>query len=224
MNTNNNFGDMHCNMDLGETIRNARKAKGWSQARLGDEVGISQPAVRKIENGDTKSPRKLIEMASVLGIPLAQISPHLAALGVTELTTKNNFPVTDRNFPVYAAAEGGRGAMVLSSDPVEYVAKPEAISQVKDGYGIIVVGTSMVPELKPGDTAHVHRALPPITGEPCVLYSDDGHGTVLVTIKSFVKATATDWYVEQWNPRKKFSLPRREWQTCHRVVGKSGRR
>lgn len=224
MDTGYNFGDTQCNMDLGETIKAARQAKGLSQQALGKAVGISQPAVKKIEAGTTKNPRKILEIAKVLDIPLSKIAPDLEAAGLANLTMiKENVP-TERNFPVYASAEGGRGSMVLSSDPVEYIARPDAMARISDGYGIIVVSTSMVPEFKPGDVAHVHKVLPPIAGEACVLYSDDGNGAVLVTIKSFIKATAADWHVEQWNPKRKFTLSRKDWQTCHRVVGKTGRR
>ena len=34
-------------MEAGEIIRRRREELGWSQAQLGNRVGISQPAIRK---------------------------------------------------------------------------------------------------------------------------------------------------------------------------------
>ena len=36
-------------METGEKIRVGREARGWSQADLAKRVGISQPAINKIE-------------------------------------------------------------------------------------------------------------------------------------------------------------------------------
>lgn len=40
-------------MEPGEIIRRAREAKGWSQRELSGRIGISQPAIKKIEAGET---------------------------------------------------------------------------------------------------------------------------------------------------------------------------
>jgi len=41
-------------MEPGEIIRRRREELGWSQAQLGNRVGISQPAIKKIEAGDSR--------------------------------------------------------------------------------------------------------------------------------------------------------------------------
>lgn len=224
METAYNFSDSPKPMTLGKTIRDRRKARGWSQADLAKAVGISQPAVKKIEDGTTKDPRKLLDIARVLQIPIADIDPTFGSGVQVPLTTPESRLVGERNLPVYAAAEGGKGAMVLSSDPVDYVRRPAPLENVRDGYGIIIVSESMVPEFRPGDTALVHPHLAPAHGEAAVFYSEDAGGEVLVTIKSLVRVTATHWHVQQWNPPKKLTLSRKEWPKCHRVVGRYSRR
>lgn len=211
-------------MKLGEKIKAARKAKGWSQATLGEKVNISQVAIKKIESNDTKDSRHLVKIYRVLDLPMTDL--HYGIVDSTDKTSTKPVKdlVGDRNLPVYASVEGGGGAIILSTDPVDYVRRPAPLAEVKDGYGLIISLDSMIPEFKPGDTALVHPHLPPIRGEACVFYADDGKGTVRATIKSFVSKTATQWHVEQWNPPKKFTLSRAEWQQCHRVVGKYGRR
>jgi phage repressor protein C with HTH and peptisase S24 domain len=49
-------------------FKEARNAKGYSQAQLAEIINVSQSAVYKIELGETQSPRKLREYAAVLGV------------------------------------------------------------------------------------------------------------------------------------------------------------
>jgi len=59
-------------MSLGEKIRRAREAKGWSQAELAKRVGISQPAIKKIEAGQTLKSRFLSDVLICVGLATAQ--------------------------------------------------------------------------------------------------------------------------------------------------------
>lgn len=61
----------------GQRIKEARNARGWSQDKLGKTIGISQPAVKKVEDGTTKNSRHLLQLAAVLGIKLNDIMPGL---------------------------------------------------------------------------------------------------------------------------------------------------
>ncbi|MCA1831202.1 MAG: helix-turn-helix domain-containing protein [Actinobacteria bacterium] len=208
-------------MELGEKIRETRQKRGLSQAALAEKVGTYQQTIEKIESGTVKHSRYLLPILEALELPFPNAPGQDTTRNKTE--TAPVPLVGDRDLPVYGAAEGGEGALVVSNDPVDYVRRPAPLAQVKDGYGIIIVGESMMPELKPGETALVHPHLPPVSGEPCAFYSD-GDGEHLVTVKSFIRSTASHWHVEQWNPAKKFSLDRKNWQRCHRIVGKYSRR
>ncbi|WP_083515363.1 XRE family transcriptional regulator [Pseudoalteromonas arabiensis] len=55
-------------MKLHEKFRQARENRGLTQKELGDLVGVSQVAVMKIENGQTKNPRKINDFARALGV------------------------------------------------------------------------------------------------------------------------------------------------------------
>lgn len=216
-------------METGATIRAARERKGWSQAKLGEEIAkllglakpVKQQSIDAIEAGRTQKSKYENEILQILG--LVQAPTFRPQVG-DRLTNPQNSSLGDATLPVHAATEGGSGAMILSPDPVAYASLPELIKKPGDGYGILVVGDSMVPEFRPHDTALVHKKLPPVPGEAAVFYADDGHGTVLATIKTFVRETSTHWHVEQHNPKRRFTLSRKEWQTCHRVVGKYSRR
>ncbi|MDP2410391.1 MAG: S24 family peptidase [Pseudolabrys sp.] len=226
MGTGDNLGFILSRMEPKEVIKLARERKGWSQERLAKEVRISQPAIKKIEDGATIQSKYLPQIATALDLDLNDIMPQgrpeaAALIPRKELTTG----VSD--FPVHAAAEGGDGSLIVSSDPVDFIARPAPLVHVRSSYGILIVGTSMEPEFRQGDTALVHPGLPVMTDEPHIFYAEsDGEGRA--TIKTLRRQTADNWLVSQHNPpeggKKDFALSRREWQWAHRVVGSYKRR
>lgn len=201
-----------------------RTARGLSQPSLAKLVGISQQSMEAIENDRTKKSRYLPKIAQVLEIQLNELDDSLREDTQIPLKDFTKSLMGEKNFPVYASGEAGTGALVVTTDPVDYVRRPAPLAEVKDAYGLIIVGESMVPELRPGDTALIHPHLPPSREDCCVFYADDGNGTQRVLVKAFTRATATHWYVEQWNPPKKLTLDRQEWQKCHLIVGSYKRR
>src|SRR6266536_2312166 len=71
-------------------------------------------------------------------------------------------------FAIYAAAEGGPGEILRSADPVDWWPRPIEVQQVKGAYGMYIVGTSMVPEFKPGHVAVINPNLPHVAGKPYI--------------------------------------------------------
>ncbi|WP_020597507.1 helix-turn-helix domain-containing protein [Spirosoma panaciterrae] len=54
---------------VGQLIREARKAKGLTQKELGEKMGISESAVNRYENGSANLSLKTVEkIAEVMGI------------------------------------------------------------------------------------------------------------------------------------------------------------
>jgi phage repressor protein C with HTH and peptisase S24 domain len=124
---------------------------------------------------------------------------------------------------VYAAMQGGRsGVQVLSSDPVEYVLRPEPLARVRDGYGVIVADDTMAPEARSGDIALVNPHVPPRVGDTCVFRSRKEDGSEHVCIKHLRKVSDKDWYVSEWNSengRHDFTLKRSDWPVAHVTIG-----
>jgi phage repressor protein C with HTH and peptisase S24 domain len=221
-------------MEPGEKIRSAREARGWSQADLGKRVGISQPAIKKIEDGDTRHSRFLPRIAQELALDIAELIEGLAPAERTlaEPTaifaeTPSRFGRNGRDFPIHASAEGGAGQIIVSSDAVDFEARPVPLAHVRDAYGLLVTGTSMEPEYRPGDTALINPNLPVVGGEVYVFYAEKA-GEARATIKHLRRSTTEKWLVSQWNPPagqdNDFALSRKEWQLAHRVIGKYSRR
>lgn len=82
--TADNRGYIFYGMEPGNIIRQAREQKGWSQKDLADRVGVSQPAIRKIEGGSTVKSKYLPKIAQVLGLDLQHLDDSLDQVGAAE--------------------------------------------------------------------------------------------------------------------------------------------
>lgn len=225
-----------------KAIKEARLRRGLSQEGLARLVGISQGAIKKIEDGSTTRSKYLAKIASVLGLDLSTIDPSLRDVvshpgsnggsgSLRNLASQIRHDAAtsllgERDLPVYGTAAGGHGALVLSSDPFSFILRPHNLAGIVDAFAVLVVGSSMAREYREGDIAYCNPHLPPRVGDAC-LFQSDVNGTVEACIKYLEKpAESSDefWYVSQANPEKKFTLPKAKWQTCYVLVGKqSGR-
>lgn len=217
-------------MEPGERIKRAREARDWSQDDLAKRIGISQPAIKKIEAGDTRHSKFLTRIAQELGLDIADLDPGLTRtpLGANGVPIAGgDLVATGRDFPIHAAAEGGAGQIVVSSDPVDFMPRPAPLAHTRDAYGLLIVGHSMEPEYRQGDTALINPHLPVIGGEVYIFYAEK-EGEARATIKHLRRATEDKWLLTQHNPpdggSADFMLSRKEWQWAHRVIGKYSRR
>lgn len=222
-------------VSLAENVKKHRKRLGLSQAALGREIGVRQNTIQAIEKGETKRTRYLVQLADVFGVEPAELDPTVKSSEknrpsaasdkvMSQLQRTTGITSGIRDFPIQTSAEGGRGALIVTTEPVEYLVRPDPLANVKDSYGIIVSGDSMVPAFEAGDVALVHPHLPPLPETDIILYKEEADGQVEATIKRLVKVTSTAWVLRQHNPKKEFLLPRSEWVRCHRVIGKYNRR
>jgi phage repressor protein C with HTH and peptisase S24 domain len=218
--TRHNFGSSFRGVEPGEKIKAERERRGWSQADLAHRVGISQVAVKKIEGGETKQSKYLPRVCLELGLDLAEVDPTLSRK--SDPLDKGDILDRRSDFAIYAAAEGGPGEIIVSSDPVDWHPRPQPLANVKDAYGLYVVGNSMAPEYRPGDIALVNPNLPVVGDEVYIFYAER-EGEARATIKHLRRALADKWFVSQHNKPKDFELSRKEWQWAHRVIGKYSR-
>ncbi|MET3925578.1 S24 family peptidase [Devosia sp. 2618] len=198
------------------------------------ETGLSDAFVLNILNGKSRSPRSdnLAKLAVVLNTTEAWLihggddptSNVRHDVFKPELITGNSLITNDRSLPIYPAAMGGDGHVVITFDPIEYVKRPAMLEHVKDGYGVYIVGESMIPAYKPGETALVHPRLPPARDTDVVLFHTPPDADAECMIKQLNGFNDEVWHLEQFRPAKTFDEFRKEWPICHRVVGKYNRR
>ena len=133
--------------------------------------------------------------------------------------------VTAQKMPVYAAAMGGDGHIVVSFDQIDEIKRPAELENVRGGYGLLIKGSSMVPALWEGDMALVNPHLPPAREFNHIFYHEPPHSAeVEAIVKQLDNWNDREWTLTQWNPAKTWKESRQIWQVCHRVVGKYDRR
>lgn len=194
---------------------------------LARELGISPDELRE-------TPSSTGRVATQQGTlkPLALSVPKRAPTGQTSHDTfkPKDFPLSDGNtqMPLYRFAHGGKGSPILEGQPFEQVTRPEYLAKVRDPYGVMVEGDSMVPEYHPGWIAHVDPHLTARPGDTCIFRGEQEDGTQIACIKVLRRETETLWYVEQHNPprgeKKAFSLKKAEYQVAHVTTGTDRRR
>jgi phage repressor protein C with HTH and peptisase S24 domain len=212
---------------LRDWLRETLQQRGMAQAelarRLTEEVGrsIDRAAVNKMLNG-----KRGIDAEEALAIEriLQTPAPREAAAKPADVFKPHPLPGADlvgvADLPVYAAAKGGDGHMIVTFDAIDYVKRPEPLRNVRGGYGLLITGVSMIPAYRPGDTALVHPHLPPARDTEVVLYHTPPDGEAEAMIKTLVGFNDREWTLEQYNPAQQFTEFQVEWPICHRVVGK----
>jgi phage repressor protein C with HTH and peptisase S24 domain len=178
------------------------------------------------------SPRELPETARHGLAPLLGVSPDdLRATAVPaggrlagELRGIGPLRAADRaDLPVYASAEGGGGAIIITSEPIDFVRRPEPLLSVRDGYGCYIIGDSMSPAYEQGDLLLIHPGRPVRPGDDCVFVRDPGDGTQHALVKRLLRITPEKWRVRQFSPAKDFDLDRGQWPKVQLIVGKYSR-
>ncbi|HEU5019656.1 MAG TPA: S24 family peptidase [Pseudolabrys sp.] len=205
------------------TAKDAAKYFGWSYATYAQhergERGLSRAAGRyaaayRISEGWLLTGEGQGPDGTVIAPPkpVTQIVPG------SEL-------VSAQKMPVYAAAMGGEGHIIVSFDAIDQVKRPSELENVRGGYGLLIKGTSMIPALWDGDMALVNPHLTPTRDTNVILYhTPPNGGEVEAIVKHLLRWTDREWYLKQWNPVHEFTEFRQEWPICHRVVGKYDRR
>ena len=71
--------DIFNTTDLGATIRELRKERGWTQARLAEWLSVSRPTVAKLETGGAVNVDVAIRALAILG-SIATVHPKASRL------------------------------------------------------------------------------------------------------------------------------------------------
>lgn len=212
---------------IGQNVARYRKAMQpeMSQADLAKAIGVkSQNTIASIETGKTQQSKHLPAIARVLKVRLADLDPSQE--GDETVTVRDTMTGNEQNdqLDVYASVEGGAGAIVWSNEPMLKVPRPRPLIGIRDGYGVLVVGESMAPVIRPGYIVWVNPHLPPRIGDAC-LFRHDEHGEFRAMLKEYCGQTAELWQVKRYQPKeRRFTLRKEEWPVCHVIVGTDYRR
>lgn len=202
---------------------------GLKQSELAERAGRDPSVISKIERGASTLPETWQAIADALGITLddlknpppapdqpitlANATPAPAPAAPPEITGNTpSMPLRlamPADLPVMGCAAGslGDGAFQLTSDIIEYVRRPPALTTVPNAFALYVSGESMAPAYFPGDLVFVHPSRPARPGEDIVFTVDqnDGNGDQAY-IKTLYSRNSDRLIVTQHNPKTRIEF------------------
>ena len=161
-----------------ERLKNARKAKGISQADLARALGVTQQAVGKWETDRSTPPPETIARLSELLDTTADILLGLQKLPEDEGPVGRNALRVCREqlVPVVGTVRAGYGALAFEED---YGHEYARVKDPENYFYLVVKGDSMEPRISDGDLALVHRQYTLDNGDlGVVVFGLEGEGTL----------------------------------------------
>ena len=161
-----------------ERLKEARKAKRYSQAEVSRMLGVTQQAVGKWETGrSTPDPQTVARLAEILDTPTDVLLGLRKESGAASAVGRNAFSrYTESQIPVVGTVRAGYGALAFEED---YGKEYACVKDPENYFFLVVKGDSMEPRISDGDLALVHRQNTLDNGDLGVLvYGADGEGTL----------------------------------------------
>lgn len=170
---------------LSERLTSLMNEKGISQAELARLIGIKQPSVFKILSGETRNPKKILEIATALNV-----DPHWLKTGegdpnpsyrIVEVSEPQN-PNTVRIDILDVEASAGNGAY-LSPTEQGLLSQEFDLTFFRQQFGradakhlklITVKGDSMAPTLESGDLLYVDISENYFSADGLYVFTFDG--------------------------------------------------
>lgn len=187
----------------GEEIREARKARGLTQAEVAELAGTNQQTVDRIENGKTQRSKFYAKIAEVVGLAgmVSLVNPrdvkplrldregtpeqHKFVIGLPQTGDYSGIPVFSR----------GSGSLHLTN----IIPRGFPVEMNEEAYALIVNERDMYPAVSPGDIVVANPHLPPQDGADVALsYEIDGRR--VFRIRTLVDHDETEWRFKTWNP------------------------
>ena len=161
-----------------ERLKEARKAKRYSQAEVSRMLGVTQQAVGKWETGrSTPDPQTVARLSEILDTPTDVLLGLRKESGAASAVGRNAFSrYTESQIPVVGTVRAGYGALAFEED---YGKEYACVKDPENYFFLVVKGDSMEPRISDGDLALVHRQNTLDNGDLGVLvYGADGEGTL----------------------------------------------
>lgn len=207
----------------GQRVRDLRLVRGWSMAELARRTQTTKQTIDKIERGETLRSRILPQIASELGVSVADIDPRFGDEPPRQVSSRgvvrrSRVP-SEGDVPIYGCAEANEGSVVITFQAIDYLRRPTPLAHVADAYALLLDGTSMVPALEPGDIVLVNPLLFPRRGMSALFLAPENEKARAMP-RRYEGQNDRAWKVSQWNPSRHMNLEKKEWPRVHTVVGK----
>lgn len=208
---------------LRSRIASAIQGAGMDPTEAARKIGRAKDYIRDFLDG-RKDSIKAADLAR-LEVELS-LAPGSFMLPANVIGTYRPPPVFlgDSDLPVFSATEGGRGEMVISTDPIDVVPRPWFLKSVREGYAVVVSGYSMEPRYEAGDLVVVNPRAPLVRGKDAIITTAREGGDFRAMIKTYLGTTSSAWRLRQYNPPPgegaEFEALKKLWPFALRVVGR----
>lgn len=212
---------------VSELIRDRRSELEMTQESLANLTGYSVAGIRKIEAGGVERIRNGKVFISVLNLNPAEWEAADAADRQERLFERRGsikpiridgtlaggvVPLIGR-----AAASGDPGKLIMLNEINEYVARPPELAGVQDAFAVFVYGDSMEPRYFSGEKVYIHPHRPLARGDFCVIQIGNPVPECAY-VKRFVGMDEKQVRLEQYNPAKELTFPRKDVHSIGRIV------
>ncbi|REF09738.1 LexA family protein [Pantoea ananatis] len=147
---------------IAKRVQSKRSELGLTQAELAERVGTSQQAIEQLENGKTKRPRYLPELARALGCEIDWL-----ITGTKSGTNVAPAELGSKRIPVLSYVQAG-----LWTESQEYRSYDGGMSYLlvddevsNNAFALIIEGDSMAPKFNAGDKIIVDPEVYPVPGD-----------------------------------------------------------
>ena len=218
---------------LADRIRIELSKKRLSQQWLAEQVGVSQQAIAKVVNGDTKSPKNIVEIATALGVDVNWLktgegepnSDYIRVVSMYEPKVENTIRVEILDIE----ASAGNGSFLTRTEQgllaqefdLDFFRRQFGRTDAKNLKIIAVKGDSMAPTLESGDLLYVDVSENYFSADGLYVFTFDDHtfikrlqkrGREMWAISDNKTADYKDWIIPKDEPiyihgRVVFSLP-----------------
>lgn len=182
-------------MSIGKRVKERRKELDLTQVKLSEMIGIAQQSLQRIEDGTTKTTKKINELAKAL-----QCTPEFLQFGVTENINNNVSPGPDikSTVPLISWVQAGAWSEIneiRECDAERFMCPVNASGKT---FALRVQGVSMEPKFYEGDLIFVDPEAECIHGSYVVArLDDDNHATfkqlIIESGHKFLKAANPNW-------------------------------
>ena len=217
---------------LSERLTSLMNEKGISQAELARLIGIKQPSVFKILNGETRNPKKILEIATALGVNAHWLKTGEGERDADVVRVVNlQEPIGENTIRIEildVEASAGNGAFLTRSEQgllaqefdLDFFRRQFERTDAKNLKIIAVKGDSMAPTLESGDLLYVDVSENYFSADGLYVFTFDDHTFIKRLQKrgremwaiSDNKEEYKEWEIKQDDPvyihgRVVFSLP-----------------
>lgn len=175
--TGENHGYKVIGMSLADRINQKMTELQLTQELLAKRSGVSQTAIHKLCTGKSMQSRKIVQIASALGVTpewlesgtLHSTLTARATLSgkLTDASDISPAAITGQRVPVLSSVQAGNWREIVDAYAMggadSYVMAIEPVS--KHGFALTVEGDSMTPDFQPGDTLFINPEIKPNPGD-----------------------------------------------------------